>query len=158
MINVRQLRTRQPRTRLPAPSPAAALNNTSGSLPRRGEGWGGGILSQKKFPCCPFVRPAILKTSPKSCIETLQCSILQHPKKMGEPGCQWLAGTQIRPRRAEITQFASFCGRWADLANFCSDRWFRSRAVVPLRLTGPSCLFRPRALLLCYALCPKRSS
>ena len=103
----------------------------------------------KFFSRHPVHASPILKTSPKSCIETLQCSILQHPKKMGEPGCQWLAGTQIRPRRAEITQFASFCGRWADLANFCSDRWFRSRAVVPLRLTGPSCLFRPRALLLC---------
>jgi hypothetical protein len=32
-----------------------------------------------------------------------KCIILQHPKKMGEAGCQCSADTQIRPRRAEIT-------------------------------------------------------
>ena len=60
------------------------------------------------------------------------------PKKDGRTRVPTMkAGTRIRPRRAEITQFASFCGRWADLANFCSSRRFRSRAVVPLRLPAP---------------------
>jgi hypothetical protein len=79
------------------------------------------------------------------------CTILQHLKRMGEPGYRSFAGTQIRPRRVKSAQFASFCGRWADLANFCSDRPFRSRAVVPLRLNRPSCLFRPRASL--FSVC-----
>ena len=66
---------------------------------------------------------------------------------MGGAGCQCSADIQIRPRRAENTQFASFCGRWADLANFCSDRWFRYVLLclftlpAPLVCSGPEQLF-----------------
>ena len=73
--------------------------------------------------------------------------ILQQPKKMGGAGCQCSADIEIRPRRAENTQFASFCGRWADLANFCSDRWFRYVLLclftlpAPLVCSGPEHFF-----------------
>src|SRR5882757_10223457 len=66
---------------------------------------------------------------------------------MGGAGCQCSADAQIRPRRAENTQFASFCGRWADLANFCSDRWFRYVLLclftlpAPLVCSGPEHFF-----------------
>ncbi len=46
-------------------------------------------------------------------------------------------GTRLRLGRAKTAKLTSVCGRWADLANFCSDSGFRSRAVVPLRFSGP---------------------
>src|SRR3954451_11405354 len=65
---------------------------------------------------------------------------------MGEAGLQLFTATQTRPSTCAKHPVIEFRGRWADLANFCSDRWFRSRAVVPLHQTGPSYLFRPRVV------------
>jgi hypothetical protein len=53
-------------------------------------------------------------------------------------------GTRVRLRRVKTAQSTSFCGRWADLANFCSSRRFRSRAVVPRRVSGPLVCSGPR--------------
>ena len=78
-----------------------------------------------------------IRWSRKGVLKQYICMILQHPKRWANLGSIHEGGTQVRPRRAEITEFASFCGRWADLANCCSSRRFRSRAVVPLRLPGP---------------------
>jgi hypothetical protein len=85
-----------------------------------------------------------------------KCMILQHSKKMGGAGCQCSADAQIRPRRAENTQFASFCGRWADLANFCSDRWFRYVLLCLFTLPAPLVCSGPERVRLCAPKGPVR--
>jgi hypothetical protein len=66
-----------------------------------------------------------------------KCSILIQQKRWAKPGSIRDGLTRLRPRRAKTAKLSSFCGRWADLANFCSGSGFRSRAVVPLRFSGP---------------------
>jgi hypothetical protein len=62
-----------------------------------------------------------------SVLEQYMCIILQQSKKIGEPGFI----LSVEPRLAfdvlKPPWFASFCGRWADLANFFSDSRFRAR-------------------------------
>jgi hypothetical protein len=62
-----------------------------------------------------------------SVLKQYTCMILQHPKKIGEPGFI----LSVEPRLAfDVLKphlVREYCGRWADLANFFSDSRFRAR-------------------------------
>ena len=102
--------------------------------------------SRNYFEQLPLPQPSSPESDEFAVSRQYTCMILQQSKKMGGSECQCSADTQIRPRRAENTLVASFCGRWADLANFCSDRWFRYVLLCLFTLPAPLVCSGPRAL------------
>ena len=113
--------------------------------------------SRNYFEQLPLPQPSSPESDEFAVSRQYTCMILQQSKKMGGSECQCSADTQIRPRRAENTLVASFCGRWADLANFCSDRWFRYVLLCLFTLPAPLVCSGPRALFSVMLYCPKRS-
>jgi hypothetical protein len=84
----------------------------------------------------------------KDCIIPQQVfNFATYQKRWANPGFPPGGRARVRPRRAKITKLLRYCGRWADLFNYCTDRRFRPRTGVPLRLKRP--LLSVPAPILC---------
>jgi hypothetical protein len=110
------------------------------------------ILAKKNFPESPRSTATGARNGPLRCIKTQHCSILQHPKKMGEPGFRpWPEEPRFALDVGKPPCLRASVGGGQISLNPVLIGDFVHVLLCLFALTGPSCLFRPRALRLSRA-------